>query len=106
MPWRQPNSPTLRLARGGVRPDQEGIHESETMISAFKPPIIPAAFFGIVLGLAGLGNAWRAADRPRRASLFEGDRGSPVRPRGGIPLGLRHLANGPATKAGSSFYGG
>ena len=24
-------------------------------------PIVPAAFFGIVLGLAGLGNAWRAA---------------------------------------------
>src|SRR5258706_2550514 len=30
------------------------------MTSRFKPPIIPAAFFGIVLGLAGLGNAWRA----------------------------------------------
>jgi tellurite resistance protein len=27
----------------------------------FKPPIVPAAFFGIVLGLAGLGNSWRAA---------------------------------------------
>jgi tellurite resistance protein len=27
----------------------------------FKPPIIPAAFFGIVLGLAGLGSAWRVA---------------------------------------------
>lgn len=25
------------------------------------PPIIPASFFGIVLGLAGLSNAWRAA---------------------------------------------
>jgi tellurite resistance protein len=24
-------------------------------------PIVPAAFFGVVLGLAGLGNAWRAA---------------------------------------------
>jgi tellurite resistance protein len=31
------------------------------MTSRFKPPIVPAAFFGIVLGLAGLGNAWRAA---------------------------------------------
>jgi tellurite resistance protein len=28
---------------------------------AIKPPVVPAAFFGIVLGLAGLGNAWRAA---------------------------------------------
>ncbi|MCA0405365.1 MAG: dicarboxylate transporter/tellurite-resistance protein TehA [Proteobacteria bacterium] len=27
------------------------------------PPIIPAAFFGMVLGLGGLGNAWRAASR-------------------------------------------
>ena len=26
-----------------------------------KPPIVPASFFGIVLGLAGLGSAWRAA---------------------------------------------
>jgi hypothetical protein len=31
------------------------------MSSRFKPPIVPAALFGIVLGLAGLGNAWRAA---------------------------------------------
>lgn len=31
------------------------------MTTRFKPPIIPAAFFGIVLGLAGLGNAWNAA---------------------------------------------
>ena len=31
------------------------------MSSGFKPPIVPAGFFGIVLGLAGLGNAWRAA---------------------------------------------
>ncbi|MCG2639863.1 MULTISPECIES: dicarboxylate transporter/tellurite-resistance protein TehA [Bradyrhizobium] len=31
------------------------------MSKGFKPPIVPAAFFGIVLGLAGLGNAWRAA---------------------------------------------
>jgi tellurite resistance protein len=31
------------------------------MTNRFKPPIIPAAFFGIVLGLAGLGGAWRAA---------------------------------------------
>lgn len=31
------------------------------MSTRFKPPIVPAAFFGIVLGLAGLGNAWRAA---------------------------------------------
>jgi tellurite resistance protein len=31
------------------------------MTSRYKPPILPAAFFGIVPGLAGLGNAWRAA---------------------------------------------
>jgi hypothetical protein len=29
-----------------------------TTTSRFKPPIVPAAFFGIVLGLAGLGSAW------------------------------------------------
>lgn len=27
----------------------------------YTPPRVPAAFFGIVLGIAGLGNAWRAA---------------------------------------------
>jgi tellurite resistance protein len=32
---------------------------SAKIVSAF--PNVPAAFFGIVLGLAGLGNAWRAA---------------------------------------------
>jgi tellurite resistance protein len=31
------------------------------MAIRFKPPIVAAAFFGIVLGVAGLGNAWRAA---------------------------------------------
>ncbi|MBR1089141.1 dicarboxylate transporter/tellurite-resistance protein TehA [Bradyrhizobium manausense] len=31
------------------------------MSMGYKPPIVPAAFFGIVLGLAGLGSAWRAA---------------------------------------------
>jgi len=31
------------------------------MTSRFEPPIVPAAFFGIVLGLAGLGAGWRAA---------------------------------------------
>jgi tellurite resistance protein len=31
------------------------------MNTRFKAPIVPASFFGIVLGLAGLGNAWRAA---------------------------------------------
>ena len=29
--------------------------------AAKRLPIVPASFFGIVLGLAGLGNAWRAA---------------------------------------------
>jgi len=42
------------------------------MTSRFKPPIIPAAFFGIVLGLAGLGNAWRAAHRVWQAPAFVG----------------------------------
>jgi tellurite resistance protein len=31
------------------------------MTTSFKPPAVPASFFGIVLGLAGLGNAWGAA---------------------------------------------
>ncbi|MBV9859157.1 MAG: dicarboxylate transporter/tellurite-resistance protein TehA [Alphaproteobacteria bacterium] len=31
------------------------------MTAPFKPPLVPAGFFGIVVGLAGLGNAWRAA---------------------------------------------
>jgi tellurite resistance protein len=31
------------------------------MTTSFKPPIVPAAYFGIVLGLGGLGSAWRAA---------------------------------------------
>jgi tellurite resistance protein len=33
------------------------------MATGFKLPIIPASFFGIVLGIAGLGNAWRVASR-------------------------------------------
>jgi tellurite resistance protein len=39
----------------------------------FKPPNIPAAFFGIVLGLAGLGHTWRAAHQvwPVPASIGE-----------------------------------
>lgn len=31
------------------------------MSAAFRPPVVPAAFFGIVLGLAGLGGSWRLA---------------------------------------------
>jgi tellurite resistance protein len=31
------------------------------MTTGFRPPTIPAALFGIVVGLAGLGSAWRAA---------------------------------------------
>jgi tellurite resistance protein len=31
------------------------------MTTRFKAPVIPAAFLGVVIGLAGLGNAWRAA---------------------------------------------
>ena len=39
-----------------------------------KLPIVPAAFFGIVLGLAGLGNCWRAASQvwPVPAAVGEG----------------------------------
>ncbi|MBB5572583.1 MULTISPECIES: dicarboxylate transporter/tellurite-resistance protein TehA [Rhizobium] len=33
------------------------------MATPLKLPLVPAAFFGIVLGLSGLGNAWRAATR-------------------------------------------
>jgi tellurite resistance protein len=33
------------------------------MPKPFKLPIVPASFFGIVLGVAGLGNAWRVAHR-------------------------------------------
>ncbi|MBB4569526.1 dicarboxylate transporter/tellurite-resistance protein TehA [Rhizobium leucaenae] len=33
------------------------------MATPLKLPLVPAAFFGMVLGLAGLGNAWRAATR-------------------------------------------
>jgi hypothetical protein len=39
-----------------------------TTTSRFKPPIVPAAFFGIVLGQAGLGSAWRAAHWVRPAA--------------------------------------
>lgn len=33
-----------------------------SQIGSGGPPLIPASFFGIVLGLAGLSNAWRAAN--------------------------------------------
>lgn len=33
------------------------------MPNRLKLPMVPASFFGIVLGLAGLGNAWRVAHR-------------------------------------------
>jgi tellurite resistance protein len=33
------------------------------MSMQFKLPIVPASFFGVVLGLGGLGNAWRQAHR-------------------------------------------
>jgi tellurite resistance protein len=41
--------------------------------SNFKPPVIPAAFFSTVLGLAGLGNAWRAAHQAWQASALVGE---------------------------------
>ena len=31
--------------------------------SRLSPPLVPATFFGMVLGLGGLGNGWRAAAR-------------------------------------------
>ncbi|AYG59185.1 dicarboxylate transporter/tellurite-resistance protein TehA [Rhizobium jaguaris] len=33
------------------------------MTAPLKLPLVPAAFFGMVLGLSGLGNTWRAATR-------------------------------------------
>ena len=41
--------------------------------TGFKPPVVPAAFFGIVLGLAGLGNAWRAAHEVWQAPAAVGE---------------------------------
>jgi tellurite resistance protein len=43
------------------------------MTARFKPPIVAAAFFGIVLGLAGLGNAWRAAHHVWKAPALIGE---------------------------------
>ncbi|MBV8888962.1 MAG: dicarboxylate transporter/tellurite-resistance protein TehA [Alphaproteobacteria bacterium] len=44
------------------------------MTPRFKPPIVPAGFFGIVVGLAGLGNAWRAAHQVwQQAPAFVGE---------------------------------
>ena len=43
------------------------------MITNFEPPIVPAASFGIVLGLAGLGNAWRAAHQVYGAPTLIGE---------------------------------
>jgi tellurite resistance protein len=43
------------------------------MSNGFKPPIVPAAFFGIVLGLAGLGNAWRVAHQVWRLPAIVGE---------------------------------
>src|SRR5437660_10069032 len=41
--------------------------------TGFKPPVVPAGFFGIVLGLAGLGNAWRAAHEVWQAPAAVGE---------------------------------
>src|ERR1700742_1340148 len=49
------------------------ISKVNTMTTRFKPPAIPAAFFGIVLGLAGLGNAWRAAHQAWQTPAFVGE---------------------------------
>src|SRR5919206_5246239 len=38
-----------------------------------SPPVVPATFFGMVLGLGGLGNGWRAAARVWGAPAFVGE---------------------------------
>jgi tellurite resistance protein len=43
------------------------------MTARFKPPIIPASLFGIVLGLAGLGSAWRAAHQVWQVPALVGE---------------------------------
>jgi tellurite resistance protein len=39
----------------------------------FKPPLVPASFFGIVLGIAGLGNAWRLAHQVWQLPAMPGE---------------------------------
>ncbi|HTH96168.1 MAG TPA: dicarboxylate transporter/tellurite-resistance protein TehA [Stellaceae bacterium] len=41
--------------------DRASTMKPSTAKRRFVPPIVPAGFFGIVLGLAGLGNGWRVA---------------------------------------------
>jgi tellurite resistance protein len=43
------------------------------MTTRFKLPVVPAAFFGIVLGLAGLAFAWRAAHQVWNAPALVGE---------------------------------
>jgi tellurite resistance protein len=43
------------------------------MIPPHKFPIVPASFFGIVLGIAGLGNGWRVAHRVWHLPLLVGE---------------------------------
>jgi tellurite resistance protein len=38
-----------------------------------KLPIVPASFFGVVLGLAGLGSVWRRAHRVSRLPAAIGE---------------------------------
>src|SRR5262249_32980414 len=45
----------FQLVYSGLR--EQGMHAS----SVVKPPIVPASLFGMVLGVAGLSNAWRVA---------------------------------------------
>lgn len=42
-------------------------------MSALKVPLVPASFFGMVLGLAGLGNAWRLATKVWHLPAFVGE---------------------------------
>ena len=41
-------------------------------VTMLQIPNVPAAFFGMVLGLAGLGNAWRAATEAWRLPMAIG----------------------------------
>jgi tellurite resistance protein len=52
-------SSTTNPSRPAAAPAKQPTAKSAK--KAITPPAVPAAFFGMVLGLAGLGNAWRAA---------------------------------------------
>ena len=43
------------------------------MAASLKLPLVPASFFGVVLGLSGLANAWRVGARIWRLPAFIGE---------------------------------